>query len=235
MKGLSPEQKRDLIMSVGTHKSRRRLQPVEVAELVQKALDAGNSPEEVASGISLSTRVLKKFTSLLSLPSGVRAMIGWRVDASTISFTAGAEIARLEAIREQHFLAGAVLEHQLRVPEVKQVIQIRQRSSKSIEDSVKAVLEQRPVVERRQLFIGKLLSKELEQRLKEMTQQERTELLRRALNRYGPGTPSLGVRLGTQYFVIVCDDDYFGRLTSLSDDLESFVTQHLTLEAASER
>ena len=233
MKGLSPEEKRDLILSVGTHRSERRLQPVGVAGLIQKSLQAGGSLEEVSNEISLSLRVLGKFTSLLSLPSEVQLMIGWGAGHSTISFTAGAEIARLETAFEQQFLAEAVLEHQLKVPEVKQVIQIRQRSQKSIEDSMEAVLKQRPVVEKRHLIIGKLLSQELEERLEGMTQQERNDLLHRTLTQRGPSTPLFGARLGTEFFIVVCDDRYYKAFASPPDDLENLITQYLLLELTS--
>lgn len=234
MKGLSPKEKRDLILSVGTHRTKRRLQPVEVAELIQKSLSAGGTLEEASNEISLSTRVLQKFTSLLSLPPDTQIMIGWGSDSSTVSFTAAAEISRLKTAHEQKFLAEAVLEHQLNVPEIKQVVQIRQRSQKSIEDSVEAVLKQRPVVEKRHLIIGKLLSEELGERLKHMAQQERNGLLYRALNQRGPGTPPYGAKLGTEYYIIVCDDHYYKALTSLSGDLENSITQYLLLELTSE-
>ena len=54
MRGLSPYEVRQLILSVGTRKSERPLSPVEVAKLMQKALEAGEK------GRSL----LRDFTSM---------------------------------------------------------------------------------------------------------------------------------------------------------------------------
>jgi hypothetical protein len=170
---------------------------------------------------------IQKFTSLLSLPPEIRLIIGWGSDSSTVSFTAGAEIARLKTAQEQKFLATAILEHQLNIPEVKQVIQIRQRSRRSIEDSVESVLKQRPIIERRHLVIGKLLSKQLEQYLQEIDQQRRNDLLNRALERQGLGIPTYGAKLNSEYFLIVCDEDYHKALLSLPDGLEKAITRQL--------
>ena len=53
MKGLSPYEIRQLILSVGTRKSVRPLSPVEVGILIQKALDAGEKREEIADRLHL--------------------------------------------------------------------------------------------------------------------------------------------------------------------------------------
>lgn len=227
MTGLSPQQKEDLIVSVGTHRASRRLQPVDIALLIQKSLSAGDSLEEVSQQLSLSPRVLGKFVSLLRLPSDVQMMIEWGSSSSTISFTAAAEIARLETAGEQRYLAEAIVKHQLSVPEVKQLVQIRKRSERSVREALEAALALRPVVETRHMIVGKIMSPELRRRLSEMTQQERDALLLAVLNQQGLGAPQHGARLGTDLLIVVCDGRYQKLLTSLSDDWEESLAQLL--------
>lgn len=230
MKGLSAEEKRDLIISVGTHRGQRKLQPVLVASLIQKSLNAGTTLDEVSKEITLSKRVIQKFLSLLYLPSDVLSLVGWGSDQTTISFTAAAEIARLGTEHEKQVLAKAALEHQVTVPEMKQVIQIRQRSEKSIEQSIDAVIKQRPIVERRYLIIGKLLSDRLLMSLENMSQQDQNVLLDRALILHGPGKPTYGAKLAVKFFYIVGDEDYHKNILSLPNGFERDVTDFLLLE-----
>ena len=53
MRGLLSHEISKLILSVGTHKSKRPLSPVEVAEFMQKSLDAGEKRTEIATRLYL--------------------------------------------------------------------------------------------------------------------------------------------------------------------------------------
>ena len=134
MNGLSPLEIRQLILSVGTHRSERPLSPIEVAKLMQKALDAGEKRKEIADRLHLNgSTIIGRFTRLLSLPPQIQHLIGWGSDPTTLSFTTASGIACLESTQEQTTLAKAVLESQLNKSEIVQVVQIRQRSRNSIE------------------------------------------------------------------------------------------------------
>ena len=56
MFGLSSTELQDLVLSVGTHRSERRLSPLEVACLLDRALSCGGSRKECSDvlGISLT-------------------------------------------------------------------------------------------------------------------------------------------------------------------------------------
>ena len=130
MKGLSPSEISQLILSVGTHRSERPLVPIEVAKLIQKALNAGEKRKEIADRLYLNdSTILGRFTRLLSLPSQIQHLIGWGSDPTTLfSFTAASGIARLESTQEHIILAKAALENQFNKSEIIEVVQIRQRS-----------------------------------------------------------------------------------------------------------
>jgi hypothetical protein len=233
MKGLSVNEMRDLIISVGTHRGQRKLLPINVAKLIQKSLISGSSLDEVSEQITLSKRVIQKFISLLSLPIEIQSVVGWGSDPTTISFTAAAEIARLEAENEKQILAKAALETSISVPEMKQVVQIRKRSGKSIDQSIEAVLKQRVEIERRHLIIGKLISEDLLAQIPVISQSDRNQLLSRVLVQNGFGKATYGVKLSEEFFYIVGDEEYHRRIVSLPNGFENAITDFLLKELES--
>lgn len=233
MKGLSSDTARRLVLSVGTHRPERPLTPVEVGEALKRTLDAGSTLEELTEILNLGgPTMIRRFIRLTSLPPQVQPLIGWGSDLSTLSFTVGAELAGLDATHDQVVVAKAALENRLSKSEVIQVIQIRRRSGQSIEDSIEAVLRLRPVVERRFVVIGELLSDELKERLRRIPQLERNSLLRDTLKRSGIGIPPFGVKLGCEYFILVGDDHFHTVITALPKGFEQTITEYLMLELA---
>lgn len=234
MRGLSSAEVRQLILSVGTHKSERPLSPVEVAQLMQKAVKAGENRKEIAARLLLEdSSIIGRFIRLLQLPPDVQQLIGWGSDPATVSFTAGSEIARLQEDQEQLALATTALENRFNKSEIVQVVQIRQRSGKSIEECMKVVLNQRPVIERRHVISGSLQSERLKDSLKQISQLERDDLLQSALDRYGPNIQRLGSKLGDGYFILIGDDRLHAAIMSLPEGFEQAITEYLTRELTS--
>ena len=235
MKGLLSHEISQLILSVGTHKSKRPLLPIEVAEYMQKALDAGEKRTNIADKLHLEdSSIIGHFIRLLSLPTQVQQIIGWGSDPATISFTAAAGIARLESTQEQSILAKAALENQFNKSEILQVIQIRQRSGNAIENCIKSVLDQRPIVERRYVIIGELTSKNLKDRIKNLSQPERNNLLNSALKHHDSDFTYLGSKLGGEYFVLVGDENFHSAIMELPQGFENSITKYL-IEALSNK
>ena len=109
MKVISPENKRDLILSVGIHKKERPLSPVEVAELLQKLINSGTTKKEISQEIVLDLTMISRFLRLLNLAPEIQHLIGWG-GQSRISFSTASEIARLKTSAEHKFLAKSTLE-----------------------------------------------------------------------------------------------------------------------------
>ena len=234
MRGLSSSEVRQLILSVGTHKSERPLSPVEVAKLMWKAEKAGEKRREIAARLLLEdSSIIGRFIRLLRLPPDVQQLTGWGSDPATLSFTAGSEIARLEDKQEQLVLATAALANRFNKSEIMQVVQIRKRSGKSIKECIKIVLNQRPIIERRHVIIGSLQSEKLKDSLKEISQLERDALLQSALDRYGPNIQRLGSKLGDRYFLLIGDDRLHAAIMSLPEGFEQAITEYLTRELTS--
>ena len=231
MRGLSSYEVRQLILSVGTHRSVRPLSPVEVAKLMQRALDAGEKRADIADRLYLEdSTIIGHFTRLLSLPPQVQQLVGWGSDPATVSFTAAAMIARLKSPQGKSVLAKAALENQFNKSEIIQVVQIQRRSGNPIEDCIKAVLDQRPIVEKRHLVIGELQSEKLKEQLKQISQLERNNLLQSALARYLPNISHLGCKLGDAYFLLMGDDRFHAAIVSLPGGFEKSITEYLMRE-----
>ena len=77
MKGLSAYELRQLILSVGTHRSDRPLSPIEVAKLMRRALDMGETRKTLAGRLLLDdSSIIGRFMRLLSLPVQVQHLVG---------------------------------------------------------------------------------------------------------------------------------------------------------------
>jgi len=235
VKGLLSHEISQLILSVGTHKSKRPLLPIEVAEYMQKALDAGENRTDIAEKLHLEdSSIIGHFLRLLSLTSQVQQIVGWGSDPTTISFSAAAGIARLKSTQEQSILAKAALENQFNKSEIIQVVQIKQRSGNTIENCIKAVLDQRPIVERRYVIIGELTSEDLKDKVKNLPQLERNNLLNSALKSHGSDLTYLGSKLGGEYFVLVGDEHFHSAIMELPQGFENSITEYL-IEALSNK
>lgn len=228
MKGLLPDQISQLILSVGTHKSNRPLSPIEVAEYMQSALDAGEKRTDIAEKLYLEdSSIIGHFLRLLSLPSQVQQLVGWGSTPATISFSAAAGIARLNSGLEQTVLAKAALENKFNKSEIIQVVQIRKRSDSPLESCIKSVTDQRPVVERRYVLIGQLTSEGLKDKVKHLTQLERNNLLQSVLRQHVPDIPHLGVKLGAKYFILVGNAHFHSAIVTLPQGFEKSITEYL--------
>ncbi|MDE0300036.1 MAG: hypothetical protein OXN17_15485 [Candidatus Poribacteria bacterium] len=235
MKGLSSNEIRLLILSVGTHKSTRPLSPIEVGKYVQRAINAGETRATVAETLLLDdATVIGRFVRLLSLPPQVQQLIGWGSDPATVSFTSASDIARLKSETAQIALAKAALESRLNKSEIIEIVQISERSQRPIESCIEEVLNQRPIVERRHVIIGELQSDSLNETLLHMSQSQRNDLLLSALVRYGLNTSLHGAKLGDGYFLLVGDDVFQSVITSLPGGFEESITKYLTRELSLE-
>src|SRR5687767_2612557 len=118
---LSERERQRLLLSVGTHRGQRPLSPVEVANLYAKMINAGASLSDCARASNLEGPTwVTRFLQLLKLPESVRHLIVFGGGAGTISFSTGAEIAKLENDAEEETLIRAALSHRLSGSEVRQ-------------------------------------------------------------------------------------------------------------------
>jgi len=209
--GLSEEDARDLLLSVGTHHGKRRLSPSEVGELFHKAITAGASLQDCARFVNLAgPTMVTRFVRLLRLLPDVRDLVDWGQTGATLAFASAWELAELDQT-DQEFAAREVMANQLKKEEVRQLVQLRERSGREISECLAEVLRMRPRVERLHVFIG-AVNEELRQSIGRLRQSERDGLLKATLQEvYGP-LPKTSGRLGTERFTILTDEHGAARL-----------------------
>lgn len=229
MKGLSVEEQRDLILSIGVHRQERHLSPLEVAALFQRAITAGSTIKEISEEVLLrDTTMITRLLRLLNLAPEIRHQVGWGTK-SHISFSAASVIACLTTPSEQEFLANATLEHQLSKNEVMQAVGIRNELNRPVEQCVEEVVRARPTVIRRYLFIGAINSPELRSRLSGMSQKERDILFARVIALNIPDLPHWEGSLGTMRFTLIGNQDLDTALGNLPGDFSASINRYLEL------
>jgi len=234
MRGLSPEIQRDLILSVGTRRARRRLSPIEVAQAIETALASGSTIQELAAELGLHPTMIPRFRRLLKLAPDIRHLVDWWQGKARLSFEAASHIARLASSKEQQEVVEAALKHGLGKVETIQVVQIRERSGRAIADCIVDVLRMRPQIERRHILIGAITSEKLRVALRQMTQQERDQLLKSAVISYGPELPPWEGRLGVERFTLLGSDAFGAAAQKLPGGFEDAINAYL-LEGISQR
>ena len=231
MKGLSPEQQKQLILSIGVHQSTRPLTPVEVGSLLKTAVLAGNTPRQLAEFVHLEgATMISRFMRLLELPNEVHHLVDWGTSQSTIGFTAASELARLKATSDQNALITAALENKLSNAEIKQIVQARTRSHRDIQQCITEILGMRPNIQRIHVFIGSVTGETIRQKLSALTQRERDEILSRVLHEIYPDLDKFAARLGIQRFTITGGEAVAATLKSGKLDFEGAINKRLTLE-----
>jgi hypothetical protein len=228
VRGLSVDVQKKLLLSVGSHRATRQLTPVEVAEAVQTSLDAGSTLQEIAEFLQLEgTSVLTKFVRLLRLSPNVRHLVDWGRSDSTIGFTAASEVARLNDHEGQAQLCQAALQHQLGSAEMKQILQLHQRSGRPIANCVEEILKLRPRVQTVHVLLGAVTAPDVRKRLASLSQAERDTVLRSAMKSAFPRLAKFGCRLGAERFTITGDEDVPAELNQGGRDFEAAINDAL--------
>ena len=228
MSGLTSTELRDLTLSVGTHRSDRRLSPLEVAQLIDKMLRSEPSREKCSQRLGISRTQISSFLKILVLDSRIRHLADWRRSTNaSIPFSTLSEIARLD-FQEQVELAEAILRHELRWKEVVQIVQIRERSREVLDVCIDRVLALRKSVEIQHLFVGRITSSFDGSHLRTLSQAERDESLQRVLNRLLGAQYRRRSRLSEENFTIVSDHDLPRLLGLTPDELEEAINFSLT-------
>ena len=212
---ISPDERKNLILTLGTHRKTRRLSPVEAAQIIDKAISGGMSREDVASLCLVSVDMVMKIRKLVTLTPGVRHMIEWGGGPSTVSPSVGTEIARLVDSSHQEQLCALSLQWKLIKREVLAIIDFVNRLGLSVDNAVERVVSQRTVKKQLYVVVGALLDLELTRALDNLPQNQRNDLLNRAVKRLYAGTREWGSSLGASRFTLTGDRvfaDFIGRL-----------------------
>lgn len=230
MKGISQENLRDLILTVGIHKKERPLSPMEVSVLINAALKAGITKNEISQELLLSEDMVIRFSQLTKLPIEIQHLVDWGNKISKISFSTAVKIASLKLEAEQVILVEATLEHGFSKNEVIEIVDNRNRIGKPIDVCIGETLKMRPQIIKRYLFIGSVKSQVVRDRIANLSQKERDLLLKTAINSNLPGLPSWDGTLGENRFSIVGDEILSHSLNRLTNDFTTSINGFLEAE-----
>ena len=231
--GLSQTELQSLILSVGTHRDRRRLSPMEVAALLRQAMEAGTSRQALSDALKISALQVSRFVRLFDLEPKLRDLADWgRGDAATIAFSSLLEITRLDP-SQQIEVATSALAHKLTKSEFRQISQIAQRSGQHITDCIADIMESRPRVHTQFVLIGAIQQVELQEYLETQLQNARDCLLKGVMDRLGQPSQDIRGRLGSRTFTILASQDITNLLDMDPDAIEAFVNQYLNQLARS--
>lgn len=225
--GLSTLELGRLRMSVGygTHKKGRPLSPVEVGKLIRQVKETGISTEDCAKTINLDKSGIGRFLRILDLPEDIQHLVSWGGQKGFISFSAATQLVRFEDAEEQHAVVRSVLSDGLNSKEIGQVAQLRIRSGREIGECLQEVLNMRPVIEKRHVFIGTIEDQKVMSILADLTQAERDSILQSSIVALDLGEVS--GRLGKSLFTLVGSDSLDIAIQSLGPDNleEQFLAQ----------
>lgn len=207
--GLDGQDVKSLMLSVGeNHINPRPLTPVEVASRFQLAMNNGANKKDCAQLVHFEgTSMVTRFLALLRLDRRIRHSVQWgSSNDGALGFSSAHELSRLD--QEDHETCfRAILENRLTKAEVQQIVELRRKQGKSLEDCFEQVIKQRPEVVRQYVAIGQISNPSVIRQLRARTQQERDELIRRALSRLCPSAGGATGRLGPDSFSLVGDSN----------------------------
>lgn len=217
-----------LRMSVGygTHKEGRPLSPVEVGKLIRRVKKNGVSTGECANAIGLDKSGIGRFLRILDLPEDIQHLVSWGAKKGAIGFSAATQLARFEDAEDQYVVVDSILTKGLNSKEIQQVVQLKTRSGRGVNECLKEVLGMRPVIEKRHIFIGTIENQDVKSILADITQAERDLVLQSSIVALHLGDVS--GRLGKKIFTLVGSDSLDAVIQSIGpDNLEEQLTAQI--------
>ena len=207
-----------LRMSVGygTNKKGRPLSPIEVAEQIRNAQQGGAELDTVAKEIRIDKTGLRRFLILLDLPDEIRHLVGWGGSESTIGFSAATEIARMSGAENKKTIAESALSNKLKGKEIRQVVQLFNRSGRTVEECLTEVLNMRPIIEKRYVFLGTINDESICTALSEMSQTQRDKILDSSIQRIGLREAS--GKLGEKFFTLVGHEQFNASMNAIGKE-----------------
>ena len=137
-----------------------------------------------------------------------------------------AELRRLQH-DDQVVAANAALAHKFTWKEAVQLVQIAMRSGNPIEECITQVLNLRPQIITRHLFVGVVTNTQTRAWLKTMPQNQRDGLLSNALRKLTGPDYSTKVRLGVDEFTVLSDHALPTLFGLQPNDIEASINQTL--------
>jgi len=225
--GLSESEWRDLVLSVNVHRKDRRLSPVQAGIYMKRALEV-TDVEALAEALNFEdTTTMRKILRLADLPSELTPTIDWGTRKGSVSMSTAAELMRLDSEELVRTAIKAAVEHSITKEEARQIVQIRERSGDPIQQCINGALKTRPRIERHEMIIGSLLSKDARDRSEKLGGEVLSKKLKIALAREFPNVICRALRVSGDRFSLLFAEEEAKKFRSklAGESIESMVTR----------
>ena len=195
-----------LSVGYGTHKKGRPLSPMRWVYLYRRLVQRGSPWMNVHKPSSLMA--LATLGVLYTYSNFLRIFSIWSTgdrERGIIGFTSAVELTKLENTEDQRTLAQFILSSDISSKEIRQVAQLRRRSGRTIEESVKEVIGMRPEVVRRYVFVGSI-DPDNSAVLGRLTQAERDSIMKSGIK--AMSLQQVAGRLGEKFFTLVGQESF---------------------------
>ena len=205
-------------MSVGYggHKKGRLLSPIEVGLYFRRAHEAGEDLPACARATGLDPTGVARFLRIIDLPLDLQHLIDWGAPQNAIGFTAALELTRFEDVDSQRFVAESILSNKLTSKETRQIVQLRKRSGRTIEECIEEVLGMRTTIDKCYVFIGIVNDQKMERCLSQLTQKTRNAIIESGIRKLS--LCKVNGRLGTQLFTLVGGDEFNASMKAIGKE-----------------
>lgn len=224
--GLTSEETILLRATLRRHRKVRHLSPMEVANLLKRALDAGNTMQSLNSKTNTSIDQLNKFLRLFLIQnSGIKSSIVWGQTTETkLGMSVASELARLEKNEDQEIVFENALKNRFTKSELIELIALYKRTGKPIKECINQVLETRPTTIEKHVIIGKITSPSLAKRLSGIGPFGRNKILIEVLELEFPLLKYDGAKLKKKKFMIFGNNETKEFLLNLENGFEDIIT-----------
>lgn len=215
-----------LSIGYGTHKKARPLSPVEAGRLLRRLRDSGMSLQECADAAKTGVSTVGRFLRVVGLPQDLQHLVEWGKRRGTVGLSCAVELTVFSNTEDQRIVAKAILADGLDSKEVRQVGQLRGRSSRPVQECVEEVLGMRTTIETRYVFMGSIADDDVEVMLGEISQAERDTILMAGVDALDLDVTS--GRLGERLFTLVGGDRFDESMKSIGkDNVEKRLRTHI--------
>lgn len=212
-KPLNENEFSELILSVGTGRSKRHLQPIQVAEYIKRAISAGAlygantfpyTQKSLAEKLGLrGTSMVNRFLSLLEIPEEFQAIVSWgagKGGLSHLTFSIAAAVAGVTK-EQQKQLLQEVLKYKLTKDETVAAVQTLKRNpGMTVQKATETIIATRPEIIRQEIIVGEF-SKDSAMLGPNLTPELKDTALRRAI-RSIVGQEQMAARTSGRKFII---------------------------------
>ena len=226
---LDSEEWTNLVLSVNTHRTVRRLSPAEVALLIQRALWSYDKAG-LADALGLrDASMVGRFDALNQLDPDLRELVEWGSKPGSVSMSVASELAPIRPRGERRKAFKAALDYGLSKRDAQQLKQSHRREFGDMDDCIRAALNAKPRVERTEVIVGAINDDKVQQVLQSMPPVERAAAFEGILSEEFPSVRRLGSVLNVRYFSISLDPEDSEELRNIlgNETLENAVSRLL--------